>query len=143
MPTYHELQPRQVFMGKLNHGADLLEELTEVSREKNISLGRVEAIGAVQKARIGYYDQENKEYLFFDLNTPMEMLNLTGNISMRDGSPMVHAHIILADSQGRACGGHLAPGTIIFACEFIIQAFQGPSHQRTHDQTTGLPLWKT
>ena len=142
MPTCHEVKAQHIYMGKLHYGADLLEELTEVCRQKDITLGRVEAIGAVQKARIGYYDQKNKEYQFFDLNAHLEILNLIGNISLRDREPMVHAHITLADLEGHTYGGHLTLGTIIFACEFIIQSFQGPPYQRTHDETTGLPLWQ-
>jgi len=32
-------------------------------------------------------------------------------------------------------------GTIVFACEFIIEAFDGPPLERGFDETTGLPLW--
>ena len=55
---------------------------------------------------------------------------------------MVHAHITVADSDGKAFGGHLAPGTIVFACEFVITALNGPQLTRDHDDQTHLPLWK-
>ena len=38
-------------------------------------------------------------------------------------------------------GGHLAPGTIVFACELIIEAFDGQELNRGMDRETGLPLW--
>ena len=47
-----------IFLGRLSYGADLLEELIKVCSGKNIQLGQVEALGAVQKACIGYYDQK-------------------------------------------------------------------------------------
>ncbi len=34
---------------------------------------------------------------------------------MKDGEIFVHAHITLADRKGRAYGGHLMPGTMVFA----------------------------
>ena len=37
---------------------------------------------------------------------------------------MVHAHVTLGDAEGRAFGGHLAAGTPVFACEFVIQECQ-------------------
>ena len=143
MPIFEEVSPRPIIMGRLEHGKDLLEELTAVCRDRRVDLGRVEAIGAVSKAQIGYYDQEKKTYQFLTIEQPMEITGLLGNVSLKDGDPMVHAHVTLADSSGRVMGGHLAPGTIIFACEFIISPFDGPLFQRGLDKTTGLPLWNT
>jgi len=142
MAVYNQAESEHIFIGKLEHGADLLEELTGVCEEKNIRLGYVVALGAVRKARLGYYNQETKEYKFFELNKNLEITSLSGNISLRDGQPMVHAHITVSDSNGRTFGGHLAPGTIVFACEFIITALSGPQLTRDHDDQTGLPLWK-
>jgi len=141
MAVMKEVKLKELFMGKLKHGADLLEELTGICKEKNIHVGRVEAIGAVQKAVIGYYHQDKREYEYLNFDKHLEILNLTGNISIKDGSPMVHAHVTLADAEGKAFGGHLAPGTIIFACECVIEAFEGLILERGFDEETGLPLW--
>ena len=43
---------------------------------------------------------------------------------------------------GKAFGGHLAPGTIVFACEFIIQEMEGAPYVRDYDEETGLQLWR-
>ena len=48
----------------------------------------------------------------------------------------------LSDEKGNAFGGHLAQGTVIFACEIIVHAFEGPKLTRSYDETTGLPLWQ-
>ncbi len=141
MAVVKEVEHKQISMGKLRHGADLLEELTEICREGGIQLGRVEAIGAVEKACIGFYDHKKREYEFITLDQPLEILNLTGNISIKDGNPFVHAHVTLSDRSGQAYGGHLAPGTIVFACECIIESFEGPRFERAFDQETSLPLW--
>lgn len=142
MAIMKSVQPTKTFMGKLLHGADLLQEITDVCVKEDIRLGRVEAIGAVQKARFGFYNQEKHEYQFMIIDRPLEITKLIGNISIRDGIPMVHAHVTLADEEGRCYGGHLAPETIVFACELIVESFEGPSFVRTHDQVTGLPLWE-
>ncbi len=142
MAVYNGIKLYRTFMGKLEFGGDLLRELTAVCKEKDIILGSVEALGAVQKARIGYYDQQKREYRFIEIDKRLEITKLTGNVSVRDGEPMVHAHITLADSEGHAFGGHLAEGTVIFACEFIMNSYEGPCYNRDFDQQTGLPLWK-
>jgi uncharacterized protein len=142
MATIKTVTPGKRYMGKLPFGGDLLEEITEICVKENISLGRVEAIGAVQKARLAFYNQETKEYNIYNLNKTFEITKLIGNISIKDGAPMVHAHITLADGKGNCFGGHLAPGTIVFACEIILESFDGPLFERGHDEETGLPLWE-
>lgn len=141
MAVMKKVTPAKVFMGKLSYGADLLEELTDVCRKENVQIGRVEALGAVSRARLGFYNQQTREYQFFELDQPLEITKLVGNVSLKDGKPMVHAHVTLADEAGKAFGGHLAPGTVVFACEFILQAFEGPTFERGFDEQTGLPLW--
>ena len=136
------IKPSKMFIGKLSHGKDLLEEMTALCIKENITLGRVEGIGAVQKARVGYYDQGFREYQFIEYDQHLEVIKLTGNVSIKDNVPFVHAHITLSDDKGNAFGGHLASGTIIFAFEIILQAFEGPELSRVFDTVTGLPLWK-
>jgi len=132
----------KIFMGSINYGTDLLEELENICVEKGIQLGHIEALGAVQKACIGYYDQKSREYGYNTLENPHEILTLSGNVSIKDEKPMVHAHIVLADGKGRACGGHLAAGTVVFACEFLIYSFKGKVLKRGFDEKTDLSLWK-
>jgi predicted DNA-binding protein with PD1-like motif len=132
----------RLLIGKLDHGADLLEEITAICRDGGILLGRVQAIGAVQKVRLAYYNQQDKTYEFFELNEPLEILSLTGNVSIKDGRPMVHAHVVLSNARGESFGGHLASGTVVFAGECMVEEFIGQEYVRGHDETTGLPLWE-
>lgn len=134
-------QISNTFIGKLSYGSDLLEGLTNFCVEKNITLGKVEAIGAVQKACVAFYNHTTREYQYLDYDRPSELINLAGNISTKDDKPFVHAHITLADETGKAFGGHLAPGTIIFACEFFITVYAGVELKRAKDNVTGLYLW--
>lgn len=142
MATFKEVARSRCVMGRLGHGKDLLEELTGLADKLGVRLGRVRAIGAVKKARLGYYDQERREYRFFELARPLEVTGLIGNVSLKDGRPMVHAHVTLADEEGRAWGGHLVPGTVVFACEFVMEILDGPELVRELDDETGLPLWR-
>ena len=137
-------KPGRAFVGRLPHGADLLAELTRIAAEQGVRAGRVEVIGAVQRARVGFYDQRAKKYGYREFKEPMEVLALVGNVSAKADSPeqpFVHAHVTLADEKGRACGGHLAEGTVIFAAEFRLEELKGVELLRKPDETTGLALW--
>jgi len=137
-----EASSKRILTGRLEKGADLLEALTGICREAGITLGRVEAIGAIERGRIGYYDQDAREYVFTDVPGAHEIVSLAGNVSIKDGESFVHVHVALAGVDGRVVGGHLAPGSVVFACEYVIQELDGPPLARARDEATGLPLWK-
>jgi predicted DNA-binding protein with PD1-like motif len=134
--------PGRKIIGRLAKGDDLLAALEGLAQEHNVTLGEVTAIGAVSQARVGFYNQTERQYHYLDLDQPQEILSLTGNLSIKDGKPMVHAHITLSDHEGRAFGGHLAPGTLVFACEFaILEHVSDIALVRQMDEPTGLFLW--
>ena len=129
------------FLKRLPTDGDLLEEITSFVKEKEIENGIIKAIGAVSEAKIGYYNQEEGIYEYTKFNQHLEIVSLIGNISLLDGKPMVHAHIALADEEGKTFGGHLAEGTKIFATELYIEELKGDKKIRKNDPKTGLTLW--
>jgi predicted DNA-binding protein with PD1-like motif len=129
-------------VGRLAQGEELLAALEKLAREHGITLGEVRALGAVSQARLGYYNQAERQYYLIEMDRPLEIVSLIGNISLKDDKPIVHAHLTLADQDGRAFGGHLAEGTLVFACEFTIQEYRSAAPLvRRLDEPTGLFLW--
>ncbi len=129
-------------IGRFESGDDLLEALNGLCRRENIRLGRFEIIGAVKKAKLGYYDQKEKKYTgCVEIDKKLEITACIGNISIKEGEIFCHAHITLADWEGKAYGGHLMPGMTVFAAEFFIQELTGAELIRSLDPKTGLPLW--
>ena len=132
----------RVFIGRLPSGANLLESLTAVCREENVRFGVVTAIGAVSSARLGYYKQDEQEYIdCLNIEKGLEIASCMGNVSLKDGEIFVHVHVTLSDEEGRCYGGHLMPGTRIFAAEYSIRELEGQPYTREHDTGTGLALW--
>jgi len=134
---------RRTLIGQLPYGTDLYDGLTEIVQRENIRLGRIQGIGATTHAVVAYYDQNTKKYNPLEFPGGMEILNLQGNVSIRDGKPFVHVHILLGDPQGKVFGGHLLPGTKLFACEVFIEEYEGAELVRSYDEQTGLHLWRT
>jgi len=131
----------ETFINKLKHGSDLLEEIKNVCKKNDITLGKIEAIGAVSSVTLAFYNQKTKEYesRFFD--NEYEIISLIGNISLKDGEVLVHAHVTLSDENFNTVAGHLMPNTKIFACEAIISKYSGAVLNRGLDEVTKLPLW--
>lgn len=136
-----QFQVGRVFLIRLTHGEDLLESLNRICLEKKIESGTINVIGAVKSAVVGYYNQETKQYQAITSERTSEIAACSGNISIKDDSPIVHAHIVLSDEMGVAYGGHLMLGTVIFAAEATITELTGQPLVRRLDSVTGLPLW--
>jgi predicted DNA-binding protein with PD1-like motif len=129
-------------VARLPHGGDLLEEIAAVADAHEMRAAELRAIGALQTARLAFYDQASHEYGEFAVDAPVELVALLGNVSRRDGATAVHAHATLAGHDGACIGGHVAPGCVIFACELIVQELIGEPLLREYDDVTGLPLWR-
>ena len=129
-------------VARLAHGGDLLEEIAATAEAHGMQAAELRAIGALQTARLAFYDQTSHEYGEFAVDAPVELVGLLGNVSRRDGATAVHAHATLAAHDGGCIGGHVAPGCVIFACELILQELVGEPLVREFDEVTGLPLWR-
>ena len=133
---------KRTIIGQLPYGSDLYDGLTQFIQKENIRLGRISGIGATTHAIVAFYDQNTKKYNPLEFPGGMEILNLQGNVSIRDGSPFVHVHMTLSDAKGNVYGGHLLQGTKLFACEVTVDELEGDELVREHNGRTGLHLWK-
>ena len=127
---------------RLPHGGDMLMAITGISREHNIRMASIRCIGALSKFCFAFYDQKQKQYSTKELTGDFEILACIGNVSMKDGEIMCHAHITVGDEEGRAFGGHLVDGCTVFAGELIIEELLGKPLDRGYDDVTGLNLWR-
>jgi predicted DNA-binding protein with PD1-like motif len=125
---------------RLDHNADVVSQISEVAADEGIQTGIFSLIGALTHAQIAFYDQESHEYNELMVDEPVELVSCTGNISTRGGKPFVHAHAVLAGSEGELRGGHLIKGGI-FAAELYMLELLGAPLVREHDPVTGLYLW--
>lgn len=132
---------RKLIQGRLFKGQEIISEITKYLKENTINAGLISGIGAVSKAKIGYYDQATRQYMSQEFNEPMEILFLKGNISIKDGEPFPHIHIVLSKKDYSCIGGHLFEAQV-FAFEFEIIEFDGNFYERGFDEDTGLFLWK-
>ena len=129
------------FLGCLPHGKDLITSIEDFCTASNIRMATFSVVGAVSSATIGVYDQKQHVYVTFTENTTMEIANCIGNVSLKDKTPVIQSHIVLADKHGKITGGHLFSETILFAGEIDLQELTGKPLERIYDNKTGLMLW--
>lgn len=126
---------------KLEKDSDLLETLTKYAEENNIQAAEINFIGAVQNAKVLYFNQEKKKYDEHIMDQPYEVLSGIGNISLLDNKPFVHVHVVLADSTGKAFGGHLDNGTKVWLIEAFIHEVDSKNLVRKYDENICLSVW--
>jgi len=131
----------KTLMGRLPKGEDLLTSIEQIAEEQEIKVAKVDVLGAVEKAVIGFYDQDERYYKSIPVDQQLEIVQASGNITQKDGSVKAHIHVTLGDREGKTYSGHLMNGTIVFAGEVVIQELIGPELHRMYDEPTGLPLW--
>jgi predicted DNA-binding protein with PD1-like motif len=133
----------KVIVERFQTGDDILERLNALVLGNNVLAGSFTAIGAVERAVVGSFIGEG-QYAGVELQGPLEILSCIGNVSVKDGSPFVHAHVTLADTKGRAYGGHMMPGCIVGATfEISLLEYVDVELARKFDSQTKLYLLDT
>lgn len=127
------------YLVRLEKGEEIAQKLLEFCKEENINTAVFNGIGAILNAEIGFYNLETKEYSFKKIETPHEIVSLTGNISIVDGDPFAHMHSILSNSNFECFGGHLKSAIVGATCEIYLNRIDAKVERKQNDEI-GLKL---
>ncbi len=147
MKISQKFDTRATHMGRLEKGADIIRGIEAYCKERNITAAWVNVIGAIDEVTISYYDQMSHKYFHKELKGDYEIVSCSGNVSLKDGEPFAHLHIVLSGMDYATKGGHLWPESAsVFAAEFVLfeldpQDRAPLSLHRCADPETGLALW--
>lgn len=136
-----EFKAGRCMLGRLPSRKDLVRAVEDFCADHSVQTAVFSIIGSVTSATLGSYDQKQQVYVTFKRDEALEIVDCTGNVSLKDGKPAVHAHGVFADMNGQTMGGHIFSETIIFAGEIYLQELLGSPLTRRHDEETGLYLW--
>ncbi len=137
-----EFSVKKVLMGAIEEDEDLLLALCKLAKEQDIRAGRIEILGAVKEANVGYFNYKTKQFEFTKYRKTLNIVSCHGTFTEKDGEPFVHLHISFSDNDGKMYGGHLTEGTIVYSSEFTIAVYEGDRAVRSYDEITGLNLLK-
>lgn len=120
-------------------GEDIGDAVVSVATLEKIDAGIVIGIGAASDVVLGYFDRATREYARAHFPDEMEILSLSGNISLKEGRPFPHLHVTLGRRDFTTIGGHLFEAKAGATCELAIRPLAGYL-QRVKDEATGLFL---
>ncbi|MEO6827285.1 MAG: PPC domain-containing DNA-binding protein [Microbacteriaceae bacterium] len=123
----------------LDIGDEAVASLTTMAKEHELSNAQITAVGAFQKAVVGWFDRESRSYRRIPVQEQCEVLSLIGDIVGSDSGPQLHLHAVLGLSDGSTRGGHLLEGTVWPTLEVVIR--ESPAGLRkTNRPEIGLAL---
>lgn len=126
----------------INRDEEMTAQLANYAKQHNLKSAWISGFGGAERVTLGFYDIDTKAYEWKELNEPMEILNLTGNLAWVDGEPFWHVHGIFSGRDLRAVGGHVKELVVGLTCEVLITPLNTPL-TRMFDDETGLKLLRS
>ena len=122
---------------RLDKGEEVMASLKAVAEKEGITAASVEGIGATDNFTVGVFDLDKKDYERFSYSGNHEINAITGNLTVVDGKPYVHAHITCTGKGGKVVGGHIFECFISLTCEIVI-GLVGGEITRRFDPSVGI-----
>lgn len=125
------------FIILIERGEQVIESLTKFCKDNNVKCGHFIGLGALDKVELAHYIVDNKEYSSQKFEGPMEITNLTGNITEMDGEVYIHTHITCGKQDMSLIGGHFKEGRVHAVLEIFLTQVEAQVN-RKHDEKIGL-----
>jgi hypothetical protein len=113
----------------LDQGEEAFGSITAFAETQGVHAASLTAIGAFERATVGWFDLEAKTYRPIEVDEQCEALSLLGDIAVGDdGRPSVHIHAVLGVRDGSTRGGHLLRAKVRPTLEVTV--VETPAHLR-------------
>jgi uncharacterized protein len=123
-------------------GDELAGGLLQFAKDQKLSAASFKAVGALSAVRLGWFSWETKRYEpSVTLDEQVELLSLIGDVALKGGEPVVHAHAVIGKKDGTRHGGHLFKARIRPTCEVVLTESPA-SLQKLIDPESGIALIK-
>ncbi|EWT05382.1 hypothetical protein N864_17045 [Intrasporangium chromatireducens Q5-1] len=131
---------RTTHVAVLAAGEEAVEQLGQLVRDAGVTAAQVTAVGAFERAVVGWFDREAKDYRRNPVDEQCEVLSLLGDVALGpDGTPTLHAHVVLGLADGTTRGGHLLEGHVFPTLEVVLDEPPATLRKRSHPDL-GLAL---
>jgi predicted DNA-binding protein with PD1-like motif len=121
---------------------DIIAGLYRFIEATQLQGGHFTAIGAVGAVALGFFNPEDHTYEITRVEKQSEVSSLVGNIGLKNGKPVVHAHGVFSLNQGACVAGHVFYASAWPTVEMTVTECQN-APIRHHDDESGLWLYDT
>jgi len=136
-----ELQNGQnTYIVVLDTNEEAFATLSAFATEHELTAASITAIGAFERATVGWFDFADRNYREIPVPKQCEVLSLVGDIATGDdGRASLHLHAVLGLEDGSTRGGHFLNGIVHPTLEATI--VETPAHlHRRRQKDLGIAL---
>jgi len=101
-------------------GDEAVAALTQFARAERLQAAQITAVGAFERATVGWFDRAAKQYRRIPVDQQCEVLSLVGDVAEGPSGASLHAHVVLGLADGTTRGGHLLEGWVFPTLEVIV-----------------------
>ena len=101
-------------------GDEAVAALTQFAQAEDLEAASIAAVGAFERAVVGWFDRAAKDYRRIPVGEQCEVLSLLGDVAQGQDGPVLHMHVVLGLSDGTTRGGHLLEGTVYPTLEVVV-----------------------
>lgn len=111
---------------RLETGEEIHQSIRQICRREQVALGSISGFGGIRRLKVGIWNNPAGCYDYLEESEKsMELLSLTGNITMQNEEVTTHIHVAAADNDFRVFGGHLVTGEVQNLAELMIRIVPG------------------
>src|SRR5271165_3219091 len=101
-------------------GDEAVAALTQFARAERLEAAQITAIGAFERASVGWFDRAAKQYRRIPVDEQCEVLSLVGDVAEGQDGSVLHVHVVLGLADGTTRGGHLLEGWVFPTLEVVL-----------------------
>jgi predicted DNA-binding protein with PD1-like motif len=103
----------RTFVLVLDAGEEAFRTITDFAASRGLGGASLSAIGAFERAVVGWFDLKSRHYRPIEINQQCECVSLLGDVALdHNGRPSLHLHAVLDLGDGTVRGGHFLAGIV-------------------------------
>jgi uncharacterized protein len=127
------------YVAVLDAGDEAVSLLKGFAAEQQLTGAQVTAVGAFERAVVGWFDRKARDYRPIRVDQQCEVLSLVGDVALGTDGPQPHMHVVLGLQDGSTRGGHLMEGHVWPTLEVVIRETHA-GLRKTYRPDVGLAL---
>jgi uncharacterized protein len=120
-------------------GDEAFSGLLEFVERYHVTSAHFTAIGALNRATLGWFDLQRKMYKKIPIDGQHEVIGMSGDIALYQGKPVVHTHMVVGSPDGTTRAGHVLDAYVSPTLEVIVTV-DPVAMQKRFDPATDLTL---